>query len=38
MLLGIMLISRISPDWLFYSLMALIGIFILYLLYYYSRF
>jgi hypothetical protein len=38
MLLGVMLISRFAPDWLFYTTLAFIGVFMLYLLYYYSSY
>lgn len=36
MLLGVMLISRFSPDWLFYPVLAGTAIFTLFLIYYYS--
>jgi hypothetical protein len=37
-LLATMVISRFVPDWLFLGAISLIGVFILYLLYYYSRY
>jgi hypothetical protein len=38
MLLGVMLISRYSPDWLFFTALAVITVFTLYLIYYYSSY
>ena len=38
LLSGIMLISRFSPNWLFYTMLAMIGVFMLYLIYYYSSY
>jgi hypothetical protein len=35
LLFGVMLISRFAPDWLFYTLLAMVGILMLYLIYYY---
>lgn len=38
MFLGVMLLSRFSPDWLFYTVLAAAAIFMLYLVYYYSSY
>ena len=37
-LLGVMLMSRYSPDWLFYTVFAAIAILMLYLIYYFSSY
>jgi hypothetical protein len=38
MLLGVMLMSRYSPDWLFFTVFAVTTAFTLYFVYYYSSY
>jgi hypothetical protein len=38
MFLGVMLISRFSPDWLFYTVLVFATVFMLFIIYYYSSY